>query len=181
MKCPICNITELNKGETSIGRCFWCVLQGVTMDHSKAWKIGDTTTIATHTVLRVHVLPVGDEHCHAAQASCWCRPTKDKYDTRLYVHHAKDCREKYERQNKCRDNYRGEGWVNILERVPIVTMDVNYSRFFDRSIIQRIWKRTMCRLGFHMFDQVASEGETYLICDACGKTFDGQQAYIIGK
>jgi hypothetical protein len=130
--------------------------------------------IQTKTVLRVHVLPVGDEHCHAAQASCWCHPTKDKYDTNLYVHHAKDCREKHERLNKCSDNYRNEGWVNILERVPIVTMHVNYSRFFDRAFIQKIWKWTMCRLGFHMFDQVVSCGETYLSCDACDKTFNGQ-------
>ena len=65
---------------------------------------------------RIHVIPVGDEDAHAAQATCWCHPL-DSGDG-VWLHHAKDCREAHERQNgeQC-----SEGWVNIREEIPAFT------------------------------------------------------------
>lgn len=59
---------------------------------------------------RIHVLPVGDVELHAAQAICWCHPLE--LEPRLWVHHAKDCREARERVTGtgCSD-----GWVNVAE------------------------------------------------------------------
>jgi len=46
---------------------------------------------------RIHVVPYGHpEPPHDAKESCWCLPLKES--ERLFVHHAKDCREKWERQ-----------------------------------------------------------------------------------
>lgn len=46
---------------------------------------------------QIHVIPVGHpEPLHTAGAECWCSPLKES--ERLYIHHAKDGREKWERQ-----------------------------------------------------------------------------------
>lgn len=41
-----------------------------------------------------HVVPVDDLRPHDANASCWCRPTKDDG---VWIHHSIDRREEYER------------------------------------------------------------------------------------
>ena len=45
---------------------------------------------------------------------------------------------------------------------------VTYSRVFDNSIALWLWRRTFCRGGIHLFDQVVSGGDRRLYCDACG-------------
>jgi hypothetical protein len=47
----------------------------------------------------IHCIPVGnDEPPHVCHTLCWCHPTQDTVSPNLYAHHAKDCREKWERQ-----------------------------------------------------------------------------------
>ena len=43
-----------------------------------------------------HVIPVNDEHMHDPSPLCICQPL-NQWDT-LFVHHAADLREKWERQ-----------------------------------------------------------------------------------
>lgn len=47
-----------------------------------------------------HVIPNNDLREHVAQADCWCKPTQDPEEPRLYVHHAMDRREEYEQGRK---------------------------------------------------------------------------------
>ena len=43
----------------------------------------------------IHVIPVGNgEPIHHASEGCWCHPLKEE----IITHHAKDCRERFERQ-----------------------------------------------------------------------------------
>lgn len=45
----------------------------------------------------IHVIPVGGtEPLHAASGDCWCSPLQKASD--LYIHHAKDNRERWERK-----------------------------------------------------------------------------------
>ena len=47
----------------------------------------------------IHSIPVGgDEPIHVAGKSCWCLPIQDTEAQNLYIHNARDCREKWERQ-----------------------------------------------------------------------------------
>jgi len=46
---------------------------------------------------RVHVIPVGHpEPLHSAKLTCWCNPLEKTEE--IIIHHAKDGREKWERQ-----------------------------------------------------------------------------------
>ena len=63
-------------------------------------------------VRRLHVIPIGDEHIHAAQEVCWCYPVT--FDGVLWTHNAKDCREVRERQT---EEQESEGWIIIAEYV----------------------------------------------------------------
>jgi hypothetical protein len=58
---------------------------------------------------RVHVIPTGDTHLHAAQMSCWCFPTDTEKG--LVVHNAKDCREVRQRGTYDFQN----GWTPVAE------------------------------------------------------------------
>jgi len=51
-------------------------------------------------------------------------------------------------------------WLNISYPIP---------EFLQRlDFIYWIWKRIMCRHGYHLFDEVInSDCEHYLVCDAC--------------
>lgn len=66
----------------------------------------------THTTA-VHILPVGNgEPVHAALPDCWCQPLEVRTNHgHQYQHHAKDCRERFERQGLERE---GNAWVLIL-------------------------------------------------------------------
>lgn len=59
---------------------------------------------------RIHVIPIADVEIHSAQSICWCHPTE--VEPMIWVHNAKDCREKEERVTgeKC-----SAGWINIAE------------------------------------------------------------------
>lgn len=47
----------------------------------------------------LHSIPVGGtEPVHMADVECWCHPVRDKVAPRLFIHNAKDCRERMERQ-----------------------------------------------------------------------------------
>lgn len=47
---------------------------------------------------QLHSIPIGGgEPEHETSENCWCSPFKNSID--FYQHHAKDCREKFERQN----------------------------------------------------------------------------------
>ena len=58
---------------------------------------------------QIHCIPIGDLEIHAAQSICWCHPTNT--EPLIWVHHAKDGRERFERQGiVC-----SPGWINIAE------------------------------------------------------------------
>jgi len=44
-----------------------------------------------------HIVPVYDLRDHAADPDCWCNPTEDGEDPGIWVHHAMDKRDEYER------------------------------------------------------------------------------------
>ena len=60
--------------------------------------------------MRIHTIPLNDEHLHSAQLTCRCSPLLR--DDGVVVHNAFDCREKFERQNIQHDK---GGWVLIEE------------------------------------------------------------------
>ena len=62
----------------------------------------------------VHVIPVGGvEPLHKASAECWCHPLVEKHEKgKVIIHHAKDLREKLERNGF--DTPAGTAWVNVL-------------------------------------------------------------------
>lgn len=39
---------------------------------------------------------------------------------------------------------------------------VSYWKQFDRPIVQAIWRRTFCRAGIHLFDEVYSFGGAHI-------------------
>jgi hypothetical protein len=43
-----------------------------------------------------HVIPTNDWREHDASPECWCKPTQDDDEPRLFVHHSMDRREEYE-------------------------------------------------------------------------------------
>lgn len=44
----------------------------------------------------IHVVPVNDLREHECSAMCWCHPTPDDEEPRVFVHHSMDGREKFE-------------------------------------------------------------------------------------
>lgn len=61
---------------------------------------------------RVHVIPVGgSEPAHVCGTECWCNPLLSEGGV-LVTHHAKDCREKNERQGI---EDPDKLWVNVWE------------------------------------------------------------------
>ena len=54
----------------------------------------------------------------------------------------------------------GHEWLGISYPIP---------EFLQRlDFIYWLWKRIMCKRGYHLFDEVInSDGEHYLVCDAC--------------
>jgi hypothetical protein len=38
----------------------------------------------------------------------------------------------------------------------------------EHAIILEAWKNANCPQGIHLFDEVLSNNEHYLVCDACG-------------
>lgn len=76
-------------------------------------------TIQEYLVGKIlHILPFGgNEPDHVASSTCWCQPleSKDREDESrlMYIHHARDCREQYERKHgKVRS--REEFWIRVL-------------------------------------------------------------------
>lgn len=60
--------------------------------------IKESLTTEKRMNVRVHTIPIGGaEPLHVASMGCWCSPLALEDDA-LAVHHAKDGREKYERQ-----------------------------------------------------------------------------------
>lgn len=57
------------------------------------WQL--ITTRRRGRVLVQHVLPVADAIAHLEAPSCWCQPTQLE-DSRLWVHHSADGRERDE-------------------------------------------------------------------------------------
>lgn len=58
---------------------------------------------------RLHSVPLGDLHIHAAQMCCWCFPIE--VEPRVVVHNAKDTREARERAGyTC-----GKPWAQVIE------------------------------------------------------------------
>lgn len=48
----------------------------------------------------LHVVPLSDLREHEASGKCWCRPTQDEEEPKLWIHHAMDRREEYENGRK---------------------------------------------------------------------------------
>lgn len=44
-----------------------------------------------------HIIPAGDIDLHRADPTCWCSPEEDPEDPGIWVHHAMDRRDEYER------------------------------------------------------------------------------------
>lgn len=60
-----------------------------------------------------HVIPVGlEEPIHDASPKCWCHPLQDTESATLYIHNARDCRERFERQGL---THPESHWVTIGE------------------------------------------------------------------
>lgn len=49
----------------------------------------------SHNASEHHVLPLGDTYPHKP-VDCWCQPTQDPDEPRLWVHNAHDQRERHE-------------------------------------------------------------------------------------
>jgi hypothetical protein len=44
---------------------------------------------------------------------------------------------------------------------------ITYPRIFQFRLIQWFWKKINCKRGMHLWDEVASDADHYLYCDAC--------------
>lgn len=58
------------------------------------------TWTTTNYGLDVHVLPVEDLKEHDASWRCWCNPSQDAEEPRLWTHRSMDRREEYEQGRK---------------------------------------------------------------------------------
>ena len=47
-----------------------------------------------------HIVPIDDLREHICDPSCWCNPTQDEEEPRLWVHHSMDLREEFEQGRK---------------------------------------------------------------------------------
>lgn len=45
----------------------------------------------------MHVIPLNDLREHIPEPDCWCRPMPDEEEPLVFLHHAMDRRELYER------------------------------------------------------------------------------------
>lgn len=41
----------------------------------------------------IHVMPMGDLREHSSARDCWCSPTQDSEEERVWLHHSMDRRE----------------------------------------------------------------------------------------
>lgn len=48
--------------------------------------------------------------------------------------------------------------------------NITYPRFLQKKFIWNLWKKVMCKYGYHLWDEVASDADHYLYCDACEKS-----------
>ena len=48
----------------------------------------------------LHVVPINDLREHVASKDCWCKPTEDDQVDDVWIHHAMDGREEYEKGRK---------------------------------------------------------------------------------
>lgn len=61
-----------------------------------------------------HIIPVGHpEPLHTANAKCWCQPLEIEAEG-IAVHHAKDGREKWERQGITDSE---KAWIHVYENI----------------------------------------------------------------
>lgn len=60
---------------------------------------------------RCHILPVDDREPHEAGMACWCHPLHLHAGT--VIHHAADCRERFERVNGT--EYAEGRWTRVCE------------------------------------------------------------------
>lgn len=49
---------------------------------------------------------------------------------------------------------------------------ITYPRILQNLFFWWPWRKTFCRFGWHLFDEVDSCDRRYIHCDACGKTAD---------
>lgn len=71
------------------------------------------------------------------------------------------------------------GWSDeerdaALREIPWLT----YSPRLDHEWVRAVWKRTFCRLGVHLFDQVESLEARSLFCDACERTATARSDFL---
>lgn len=72
------------------------------MSTDQVWEPAGEVQIEVKAV--PHCLPVGDELPHRASGRCWCQPLAQPVMGfngpcgHQWIHHAKDCRERFERQ-----------------------------------------------------------------------------------
>lgn len=45
---------------------------------------------------------------------------------------------------------------------------LTYPKILDNKFIKWLWRKLMCKYGYHLFDEVLSIEHHYLSCDACG-------------
>ena len=64
------------------------------MDMDEAFKAAMNEDMVIGS--RVHIKPVGDYRAHVSEEDCWCHPTSDIQEPRIFVHHSMDGREDYE-------------------------------------------------------------------------------------
>jgi hypothetical protein len=62
-----------------------------------------------------HIIPLGrPEPIHSANSSCWCHPV-ERDNGAIFIHNAKDCREKWERQGIIEQD---KPWCLVYEGMP---------------------------------------------------------------
>jgi len=47
---------------------------------------------------------------------------------------------------------------------------VTYSKYWCKPKRLKLWRRKNCRKNMHLFDEVWTGRDHYLVCDACGLT-----------
>ena len=55
------------------------------------------TVYDVNDLVHYHIAPIMDLRDHDAHPTCWCGPTEDLDDPGIWVHHAMDRRDEYER------------------------------------------------------------------------------------
>jgi hypothetical protein len=79
-------------------------------DHQAALRTLEILDEGGPPPMRIHAIPLNDEHLHSAQLTCRCSPLLR--GDGVIVHNAFDCREKLEMQN-IQDV--SDGWVLVGE------------------------------------------------------------------